>query len=336
MWSATICLLLVADVRGDAIPKRQPLMRSQKETSSDHPQSDSGRHFENQTSKEMVKSSSKVEQSECGFDDWSAWSACTKSCNTGQRVRTREVIGLWSEKLNAKDFLGKDSKSLEQIFSKMKSLEKLTPKEVSHHSILEVKKIQFSQGVQAARWSGKLMVTQPGRYTFEVSPVRGRVRIGAALHADLTEKKQKFQRWLVQGSHSFLFEAIEIAASANASSSTSSSTSSNASDVSSASLLKYRGPDTEGKLIDVPSEVLRHGASGSCRSASAETQNCNEKRCSVDCAWGDWAEWSSCSCGGTRKRSRPVAVQAMHGGNSCSESTSTAPCEPSQPCDLTN
>lgn len=56
---------------------------------------------------------------------------------------------------------------------------------------------------------------------------------------------------------------------------------------------------------------------------------CNRNPCPVDCAVGDWGDWSPCttSCGGgTRVRSRPVITKATNGGTACPALTEVAPC----------
>ena len=44
----------------------------------------------------------------------------------------------------------------------------------------------------------------------------------------------------------------------------------------------------------------------------------------VDCVWGDYGEWSTCTAtcgGGTRTRKRPEATPASNGGDPCIGST---------------
>ena len=61
-----------------------------------------------------------------------------------------------------------------------------------------------------------------------------------------------------------------------------------------------------------------------CEGKATETKRCNWKACPVDCEWGSYGEWSSCSktCGGGEKsRSRLVAKPAFNGGLACEGDT---------------
>ena len=53
---------------------------------------------------------------------------------------------------------------------------------------------------------------------------------------------------------------------------------------------------------------------------------------SVDCVWGEYGEWSTCSAtcgGGSRTRTRPEATPASNGGAPCTASaTETGTCNP--------
>jgi len=68
--------------------------------------------------------------------------------------------------------------------------------------------------------------------------------------------------------------------------------------------------------------------------ALGEQQSCNTNECPIHCVVGDWAEFSACSqpCGGgTRTRTREVAVAPQHGGTGCAaldqtQACNTAPC----------
>ena len=52
----------------------------------------------------------------------------------------------------------------------------------------------------------------------------------------------------------------------------------------------------------------------------------------VDCVWGEYGEWSTCSAtcgGGTKTRTRPEATPASNGGAPCTGSaTETGACNP--------
>ena len=52
----------------------------------------------------------------------------------------------------------------------------------------------------------------------------------------------------------------------------------------------------------------------------------------VDCMWGEYGEWSTCSAtcgGGTNTRTRPEATPASNGGAPCTGSaTETGQCNP--------
>jgi len=58
-----------------------------------------------------------------------------------------------------------------------------------------------------------------------------------------------------------------------------------------------------------------------CQGPLAEMQPCSGVVCkTVNCKWGDWDDWSSCSCtcgGGSMRRSRFVASPPLNGGSLC-------------------
>ena len=40
----------------------------------------------------------------------------------------------------------------------------------------------------------------------------------------------------------------------------------------------------------------------------------------MDCVWGNWTEWSNCTAtcgGGTKTKSREIAIYAVNGGQKC-------------------
>ena len=57
-----------------------------------------------------------------------------------------------------------------------------------------------------------------------------------------------------------------------------------------------------------------------CEGEATESEACNTEGCPVNCQWGSYGDWSSCSvsCGGGEKsRTRPVATAASNGGQDC-------------------
>ena len=58
----------------------------------------------------------------------------------------------------------------------------------------------------------------------------------------------------------------------------------------------------------------------SCEGKATETLVCHTEGCPVNCEWGHYGAWSSCSqtCGGGEKsRTRKVATPSSNGGQSC-------------------
>jgi len=54
--------------------------------------------------------------------------------------------------------------------------------------------------------------------------------------------------------------------------------------------------------------------------ASTETVACNEQCCARDCQWGEWSDYTECSLtcgGGTKNKTRVIAVEADCGGAPC-------------------
>jgi len=65
------------------------------------------------------------------------------------------------------------------------------------------------------------------------------------------------------------------------------------------------------------------------------TRSCNELECPIDCHVSSWTGWSSCSApcnGGVMQRVRLIRTQALHGGETCGETTQGETCN-SQSCD---
>ena len=298
MASPVIALLLLCHVqhahadpvmrRSSAESKRQPLMRSQKETFKDTTNNTTrarpAQRFRPPifaSFEEIELAELKEEAGDCGLAPWSTWSICSQ-CG-GQRVRTREALGVLAE-------FQVSGAELRQ-----------------RRSDLDLK---FRPGDEVVRWSGELLIKRPGRYTFQAHGVHG-LQVGAALRVGPKASKRpgepggEWVRWLAKGAHSLLVEAVP---NENAP-------------------LKYKGPDTLGELMAIPTAALRHGVHDDCKSRSVEAQACKAslgqgmaKACSVDCAWSDWADWLPCSktCGpGSTSRSRSVAMRALEQGRAC-------------------
>ena len=86
------------------------------------------------------------------------------------------------------------------------------------------------------------------------------------------------------------------------------------------------GNQTRSRSVAV---TLSCGGAG-CSGSSTQTQSCNSHCCPVNCVWGSWGTYGSCTTtcgGGNQTRSRSVAVQPSCGGLSCSGSfIHTKPC----------
>jgi len=82
---------------------------------------------------------------------------------------------------------------------------------------------------------------------------------------------------------------------------------------------------------------MKEGGKG-CLGPINEIEKCQIKECDkIDCVWGDWHEWSACTCscnGGTKTRNRHVVTAPLNGGRLCEQRNRTeiAPCNQS-PCD---
>ncbi|CAE7780912.1 HMCN1 [Symbiodinium pilosum] len=286
MAAFVVAMLLLLQVRAEPVmrrssvteSKRQPLMRSQKETKDAKVESTPPAQRSRQpifTSLEETQPQAELD--DCGLAPWSSWSICTK-CG-GRRVRTREALGVLAE------YTSSDAP------------------ESKHRSDM---KINFRSGDGHVRWSGQLLVKNAGRYAFRAEETLRSLQIGAALRAQNTSDGE-WVRWLAKGAHSLQVEAEADQPIAGAK-----------------QLLQYRGPDTEGKLQEISTAALRHAVLGGvCQSRSVQSQPC--PACSVDCAWGDWADWSACSrtCGhGSSERLRSVATRASQAGRACEGSSS--------------
>ena len=62
------------------------------------------------------------------------------------------------------------------------------------------------------------------------------------------------------------------------------------------------------------------GGGKPCVGGNTTYESCNMQNCGIDCVWGSWGEWSTCSktCGwGVKSLSRKVARPASDGGKNC-------------------
>ena len=77
-------------------------------------------------------------------------------------------------------------------------------------------------------------------------------------------------------------------------------------------------------------EIPASNGGEDCAGEATQTDTCNTHWCPVNCQWGTWVEWSTCSktCGGGEKtRTRQIEVEESHGGEACEgEGTETAGC----------
>jgi len=92
-----------------------------------------------------------------------------------------------------------------------------------------------------------------------------------------------------------------------------------------------------GQLMSERSIKTPHAFGGKpCNGTMTKTEACHTESCTsqppVDCKWNAWSEWSVCDkCGGQRKRSRTIGQMPQHMGQAChfeySEETMKCPRE---------
>eukprot|EP00930_Biecheleria_cincta_P047511 TRINITY_DN32955_c0_g1_i1.p1 TRINITY_DN32955_c0_g1~~TRINITY_DN32955_c0_g1_i1.p1 ORF type:complete len:362 (+),score=70.94 TRINITY_DN32955_c0_g1_i1:73-1158(+) len=254
-------------------------------------------HVDVESAEDIEESFERAQELEriCGLASWGSWSTCTETCGSGQKVRTRDALGLLAEHFTEvpDSWSELNGKKAELVRAQMTAM-LVQPT----GSLREEHKV-------AVRWSGQLIIQNAGRYEFSAEGAKGvRLKIGTAFdtnNADSTAKP--LRAWLGKGRHSIVLSVLGEVEGKGMN-------------------FKYSGPDTNRTFIMVPSSALRHEVTKPhCKDSMMEIRGCNMKACAVNCMWGDWSAWSACTktCGGgISTRTRHVAVQALFGGAACS------------------
>jgi len=89
-----------------------------------------------------------------------------------------------------------------------------------------------------------------------------------------------------------------------------------------------------GGTQDRSRTILIHPINGTECPPMSMQRSCNVDECPVDCAVGDWSEWSGCTAecsGGVKSRSRDKTQEPENGGDPCPDATETIGCH-SQSC----
>jgi len=91
--------------------------------------------------------------------------------------------------------------------------------------------------------------------------------------------------------------------------------------------------ETCGTGVAVRSRALEGAdVAGACLATLREAKACQQQVCErMDCRWGDWTVWASCSAscdGGVKRRSRAILQPPLHGGLPCipKDMEEVAPC----------
>lgn len=85
-------------------------------------------------------------------------------------------------------------------------------------------------------------------------------------------------------------------------------------------------------------KILEIGDTLGCNTALEEVKACEERQCEgIDCVWGQWEDWSACTCtcgGGIKRRNRIIVVSPRNGGRLCEarDKYEVTPCS-TQSCD---
>eukprot|EP00933_Yihiella_yeosuensis_P046277 TRINITY_DN4178_c1_g3_i1.p1 TRINITY_DN4178_c1_g3~~TRINITY_DN4178_c1_g3_i1.p1 ORF type:complete len:612 (+),score=182.83 TRINITY_DN4178_c1_g3_i1:92-1927(+) len=253
----------------------------------------------------------------CGFASWNEWTACSKSCGVGRRVRSRQASGLFVQYFYYDDH---SKIPIDLVGHQADISQSDLEVNVASAATNVAEAASALAGVQksahfGARWTGKLLVEKAGHYDFTIaSPAGCKLKVGAALKLDhrrsddSTKSSEKTGRvWLAKGTHSIDLQIFSRHG---------------ASGLSEQLAFRYQGPDSQDKDVAVPASVLRHQPTQrECQGSALQAEICKEARCPVDCLWSDWSLWSECSSkcgGGLMERSRSVARMAERGGLGCS------------------
>jgi hypothetical protein len=90
-----------------------------------------------------------------------------------------------------------------------------------------------------------------------------------------------------------------------------------------------------GGQLKMSRTIVTGPVGGAACPVMEELKSCNEDKCPIDCAVGDWSGWSACTAkcgGGLQERARDKLVEPAHGGVPCEETTEAKSCN-LQSCD---
>lgn len=78
------------------------------------------------------------------------------------------------------------------------------------------------------------------------------------------------------------------------------------------------GGGTQNRTRTIALEAANGGQQ--CTGETANYRDCNTQKCPIDCKWGPWSEFDTCTrtCGGgMHARIREIAQKARYGGDEC-------------------
>lgn len=77
------------------------------------------------------------------------------------------------------------------------------------------------------------------------------------------------------------------------------------------------GGGSHQRVRDIRVAANEHGHPCDSRSA-VDVEGCNMHACdSVNCTWGAWGSWGACTCTGLRERHRNIGKHSVNGGDTC-------------------